>query len=100
GEVRQDKVASDKINSVDGIWNLPPRQPLDGIGRPAPAQLNLNPPQKLAADEDEVEAVTVSPGLGHSKTQADGLKQESQFGNFSAALDRKVGRRNERRHYR
>jgi hypothetical protein len=49
--------------------------------------------------EDEVEAVTVSPGLGHAETQADGFKQEREFGNFSATLDGKLSGRSERRHY-
>jgi hypothetical protein len=53
----------------------------------------------VPAREDEIEAVTVSPGLGHAKAQADGLEQECELGNFSAPLDGKLGRRSERRHY-
>jgi hypothetical protein len=86
-KVLGDDVAGDEINFVDGVWNVADARSLDAIRRPAPCRLDLHPPQKMAAGEDEVEAVTVSPGFGHAETQADGLKKECDLGNFSAALE-------------
>src|SRR5579872_420696 len=68
-EVFRNDVSGHEINFVDRIWNVAKAGALDLIRRPAPRRLHLNPPQTMAAGEDEVEAVAVSPWLGHAESE-------------------------------
>jgi L-lactate permease len=45
-----------------------------------------NSPEAAAGVEDEVVAVTVSPGLGDAETEANGFAHKREFGEFSATL--------------
>lgn len=98
-EVLRDDVGGHEIEFGGGVRPVADARSLDAIRRPAPGRLHLHAPETAFAMEDEVEAVTVSPGLGHAETQADGFEQEGEFGNFSATLDGKISGRRERRHY-
>jgi hypothetical protein len=48
--------------------------------------LDLNAPAAASVIEDEVVAVTLSPGLGDAESERRGFVQEGGFGDFSSAL--------------
>jgi hypothetical protein len=75
---------------------------VDGIAAVALVRggADLHAPEARAGVEDEVVAITVSPGLGDGEAQVDGFVHESKFGQLSATLGRAgvalIGRRTAR----
>jgi hypothetical protein len=99
-KVHRDDVGGHEIDFSRGVRPVAEASSLDLVRRPTPGGLHLHSPETAFAMEDEVEAVAVSPGFGHAKTQADGLEQECEFAIFSAAIQVNVGLLNEGINYR
>jgi len=92
-EIERDDVGDDAIDVGGGESNhfaFYVDVGVDGVSAMAliGGGADLHAPEAAPDVEDVVEAVAVSPRLGHAETQADGFLHEGQFGNLSTAFGR------------
>lgn len=58
--------------------------------RGRPDGLDLDPPERALPDENEIEGVAVSPGLGDGKALGDGFVHDDEFGDIAALFAMKL----------
>src|SRR5215468_8769828 len=90
-EVQRDDVGDQQVYLMNTVGDVLPGLGADVVsaaagGAYAVGGFDLYFQQASAGVDDEVVALAVSPGLGDSDTHEGGFSQESDFGEFAAAL--------------
>jgi len=80
----EDDVDGDEIDFTGSVAAIISSALDDVMGvHKAPGGFDLNSPEPVPRVENEIVALTVSPGLGDAETEAGGFGEEGGFGSFA-----------------